>query len=146
MKHMYLRYFGWNFVGVEGDWKEAGVNWKQLYGIPLLLGLFGAFYHWQKDWKMAFVATSFFLVLGLILVVYFNMQEPQPRERDYFYVGSFFMFSIHRAPLQVSKSIFFTHFPIFWRDGGAASAGNALRPLMGYFKLGHSPYIRKFPF
>jgi len=94
MKHMYLRYFGWNFVGVEGDWKEAGVNWKQLYGIPLLLGLFGAFYHWQKDWKMAFVATSFFLVLGLILVVYFNMQEPQPRERDYFYVGSFFMFSM----------------------------------------------------
>ncbi len=94
LKHMYLRYFGWNYVGVEGDWKEAGVNWKQLYGIPLLLGIFGAFYHWQRDWKMASVATSFFLVLGLALVVYFNMQEPQPRERDYFYVGSFFMFSM----------------------------------------------------
>lgn len=94
LKHMYLRYFGWNYVGVEGDWKEAGVNWKQLYGIPLLLGIFGAFYHWQRDWKMAFVATTFFLVLGLALVIYFNMQDPQPRERDYFYVGSFFMFSM----------------------------------------------------
>ncbi len=94
LDHMYLRYFGWNFVGSEGDFKEAGVDWKQLYGIPLFLGLLGAFYHWRKDWKMASVATTAFLVLGLALVVYFNMQEPQPRERDYFYVGSFFIFSI----------------------------------------------------
>jgi hypothetical protein len=30
----------------------------------------------------------------LALVVYFNMAEPQPRERDYFYVGSFFVFAL----------------------------------------------------
>ncbi len=94
LDHMYLRYFGWNFIGSEGDFKEAGVDWKQLYGIPLFLGLLGAFYHWRKDWKMASVATAAFLVLGFALVVYFNMQEPQPRERDYFYVGSFFIFSM----------------------------------------------------
>jgi hypothetical protein len=94
LDHMYLRYFGWNFVGSEGDYKEAGVDWKQLYGIPLFLGILGAFYHWRRDWKMASVATAAFLVLGLALVIYFNMQEPQPRERDYFYVGSFFIFSI----------------------------------------------------
>jgi hypothetical protein len=94
LNHMYLRYFGWNFVGVEGDWKEAGVNWRQLFGIPLFLGLFGAYVHWKKDPKMAFVATTVFFVLGLALVIYFNMQEPQPRERDYFYVGSFFIFSM----------------------------------------------------
>ena len=92
--HMYLRYFGWNFIGSEGDFKEAGVDWKQLYGIPLFLGILGAFYHWRRDWKMASVATAAFLVLGLALVIYFNMQEPQPRERDYFYVGSFFIFSM----------------------------------------------------
>lgn len=94
LNHMYIRYFGWNYVGSEGDWKEAGVDFKKLYAIPLLIGLLGAMYHWRKDWKMAFVATSMFLVLGFILVVYFNMQEPQPRERDYFYVGSFFIFSM----------------------------------------------------
>jgi hypothetical protein len=94
LDHMYLRYFGWNFVGSEGDWKEAGVNWKQLYGIPLFLGLFGAFYHWRRDPKMAAVASATFIVMGLALVMYFNMQEPQPRERDYFYVGSFFIFSM----------------------------------------------------
>jgi hypothetical protein len=94
LDHMYLRYFGWNYIGSEGDWKDAGVSWKQLFGIPLILGLFGAGYHWRKDKKMAFVATTMFIVMGLALVVYFNMQEPQPRERDYFYVGSFFIFSM----------------------------------------------------
>jgi len=94
MNHMYLRYVGWNYIGAEGDWKEAGVDWKQLYAIPFLLGIFGAVHHWRKDKKMAFVATSFFLMMGVVLVLYFNMQEPQPRERDYFYVGSFFIFSL----------------------------------------------------
>ena len=94
LNHMYLRYFGWNYVGSEGDWKEAGVDFKQLYAIPLILGLFGAYVHWVRSPKMAFVATTLFVVLGFALVVYFNMQEPQPRERDYFYVGSFFIFSM----------------------------------------------------
>ncbi|MBI2618517.1 MAG: DUF2723 domain-containing protein [Ignavibacteriales bacterium] len=94
LNHMYLRYFGWNYVGVAGDWKEAGVDWSKLYGIPLLIGLFGAFHHWSKDWKMASVGVTLFLIMGVVLVVYFNMQEPQPRERDYFYVASFFVFSM----------------------------------------------------
>lgn len=92
--HMYFRYFGWNFIGQAGDWKEAGVDWSKLYGIPLLLGLLGAFHHWTRDWKMSFVAITFFLIMGVVLVFYFNMQEPQPRERDYFYVGSFFVFAL----------------------------------------------------
>jgi hypothetical protein len=92
--HMYLRYLGWNYVGSEGDWKDAGVDWKKLYGIPLFLGLLGAFYHWWKDPKMATVATATFLVLGLALIINRNFQEPEVRERDYFYVGSFFVFSM----------------------------------------------------
>lgn len=94
MNHMYLRYLGWNYIGAEGDWKEAGVSLKGLFAIPFFLGLLGAVHHWRKDKKMAFVATTFFLLMGVVLVLYFNMQEPQPRERDYFYVGSFFIFSL----------------------------------------------------
>ncbi|HEX9830012.1 MAG TPA: DUF2723 domain-containing protein [Bacteroidota bacterium] len=94
MNHMYLRYLGWNFIGAAGDWQEAGVDWKKLYGIPFFLALVGAYHHWRKDKQMAFVGTTVFLLLGIILVLYFNMQEPQPRERDYFYVGSFFIFSL----------------------------------------------------
>jgi hypothetical protein len=94
LNHMYWRYHMWNYVGVAGDEKEAGWSAKDFYFVPLLLGFFGAWYHWKKDWKMASVATALFVIMGLALVVYFNMQEPQPRERDYFYVGSFLVFSM----------------------------------------------------
>ncbi len=91
---MYWRYHMWNYVGVATDGMNAGWSAKDFYFIPLFLGLFGAFYHWKKDWNMASVTSVFFLLMGVALVVYFNMQEPQPRERDYFYVGSFFVFSL----------------------------------------------------
>ncbi len=94
MDHMFGRYFLWNFVGRESDIQDAGVNWKQLWAIPLLVGLFGLYYHFKKDWKMGFIFFTFFLLMGFVLAVYFNMQDPQPRERDYFYIGAFFAFSI----------------------------------------------------
>lgn len=94
IKHMYLRYLGWNFIGKDGDSQDNGILFSQLYGIPLLIGLFGLYYHWRRDSKSAFVVTAFFLLTGLFLAFYFNMQEPQPRERDYFFVYSFFGFCI----------------------------------------------------
>ncbi|MEX2116057.1 MAG: DUF2723 domain-containing protein [Bacteroidota bacterium] len=119
LNHMYLRYFGWNFIGQEGDWKEAGVDWRKFYGIPLLLGLIGVFHHWSRDWKMTLVSISFFLVMGLALVLYLNMQEPQPRERDYIFVGSYFVFAMWigmgvLALIDEVKSRFFqgSNFPV----------------------------------
>ncbi|MFH0990258.1 MAG: DUF2723 domain-containing protein [bacterium] len=94
INHMYLRYFGWNFIGKEDDWQGAGVRFGQLYGIPFLLGLIGFFYHWKIDQKMAFIMTIYFILTGLALAVYFNMQQEQPRERDYFFVYSFFGFCL----------------------------------------------------
>ena len=94
IEHMYLRYLGWNFIGKDGDAQDNGILFSQLYGIPMLVGLFGLFYHWRRDQKSAFIITSFFLLTGLVLAFYFNMQEPQPRERDYFFVYSFFCFCI----------------------------------------------------
>jgi hypothetical protein len=94
INHMYLRYMGWNFIGKEADWQDAGVRFSQLLGLPLLLGLFGLYHHWKKDQKTAFVMTVFFFLTGLALAIYFNMQEPQPRERDYFFVYSVFSFCI----------------------------------------------------
>ncbi len=94
MDHMLTRYFLWQYVGAAGDEQDAGVNWKILYGIPLFIGLFGMWYHFKKDRKMWWVFFNFFLLMSLVLALYFNMQEPQPRERDYFFVGAFFVFSI----------------------------------------------------
>ncbi len=94
INHMYNRYFLWNYVGSEGDWQDAGVSWKHTFGIPFLIGLLGLYYHFKKDWKMALPFFVLFLTLGVLLALYQNQQEPQPRERDYFYVGSFFVFSM----------------------------------------------------
>lgn len=62
--------------------------------LPLLLGLLGAVFHYQKAGKDAWVVTLFFLFTGLAIAVYLNHKPFEPRERDYAYVGSFYAFSI----------------------------------------------------
>jgi hypothetical protein len=94
LRQMYLRYFGWQFIGRSGDVEGAVVDWSRLWGVPFLAGLFGAWSHFRKNWKMASVVAVLFLMTGVILVVYLNQTEPQPRERDYSYVGSFFAFAL----------------------------------------------------
>jgi len=43
---------------------------------------------------MGLVFLAGFLIFGPILALYQNQQEPQPRERDYFYVGAYLIFSM----------------------------------------------------
>ncbi|MEK6572644.1 MAG: DUF2723 domain-containing protein [Bacteroidota bacterium] len=105
---MYLRYLAWNFIGRAGDIQGAPASFltaesgwstgkgypNRYFALPFLLGLLGVLYHFKRDWKFALSFLVLFVVTGLALVVYFNMAEPQPRERDYFYVGSFFVFAL----------------------------------------------------
>ena len=112
INEMYLRYFSWQFIGRsdKGDkpWLIKDLDNKQIgmsaldgidfyrYGLPLALifGLFGLFFQFNRDWKRALALLSVFLSTGIMLVLYLNQYDPQPRERDYSYVGSFFIFSI----------------------------------------------------
>ncbi|RJP67067.1 MAG: DUF2723 domain-containing protein [Ignavibacteriales bacterium] len=94
MDHMFNRYLAWNYIGRVGWNQDDGVNWKQLYGIPFFIGLFGIYFHFRKDWKMASVFMVMFIFMGYLTAFYQNQQEPQPRERDYFYVGAFFVYSV----------------------------------------------------
>jgi hypothetical protein len=94
MNHMFNRYLLWNYVGRESTLQDAGIDFTDLLAIPLILALFGIFYHYQKDWKMASVFLIMFIFLGYLTAFYQNQQQPQPRERDYFYVGAFFVFSL----------------------------------------------------
>ena len=118
MNHMMTRYWMWNFAGREG-WREddganiapfngignavgvllgkmrfAGDVQYSLFGIPFLIGLLGIYFHFKKDWKMASVFMIMFILLGYLTAFYQNQQQPQPRERDYFYVGAFFVYAI----------------------------------------------------
>ncbi len=106
VKEMYLRYFAWQFIG-RGDfnWDVVNLKGKLLkklegidlfrYGLPFafLFGIAGLLHHFYKDWKRALAVLALFLITGLMIIVYLNQYDPQPRERDYSYVGSFMAFS-----------------------------------------------------
>ena len=94
LNHMFNRYVFWNYIGRESSYQDSGVDWSDLLGIPFFIGLFGLYYHFRKDWKTASVFIMMFIFLGYLTVFYQNQQQPQPRERDYFYVGAFFVFSL----------------------------------------------------
>jgi len=117
MNHMMTRYWLWNYAGREGWTQDDGANIApfnqignilgkifnirfdgsvkdSLFAIPFLLGLIGIYFHFKKDWKMASVFMIMFILMAYLTAFYQNQQQPQPRERDYFYVGGFFVFSI----------------------------------------------------
>lgn len=123
IQFMYWRYFMWNFVGRQNDMQGEGDltkgNWQSgfdmgaiskkdypsrfrtnkannsFYYIPMLLGLFGMWFHFRRDWKSAIVIMLLFLFTGLAIVVYLNQAPFQPRERDYAYAGSFYAFAFY---------------------------------------------------
>ncbi|HQO09436.1 MAG TPA: DUF2723 domain-containing protein [Clostridiales bacterium] len=91
---MYIRYFNWQFIGMNINKINSVVTLDGLYAVPFLAGLWGALHHFFKDWKKAAALMALFVIMSLGLVIYQNQDFMQPRERDYFYVGSFFIFSI----------------------------------------------------
>ena len=94
MNHMYHRYVLFNFMGRKSDDQDAAADFSGLFAIPLLIALFGLYSHFRKDWKRASIFLMLFLLMGHMIAFYQNQQEPQPRERDYFYAGAYFIVSL----------------------------------------------------
>ncbi len=110
--HMYMRYFMFNFSGRESDIQDA--DWlgpldgnkglpqvikenkgrNQYFMIPLILGLVGLFFQFNRDIRGFSATLMFFLLTGVALVVYLNSPAIEPRERDYIYAGSYYVFAI----------------------------------------------------
>lgn len=67
---------------------------NELYGLPLLLGLLGMFYNYKKDKAVSWIVFLFFFFTGIAINIYLNPTPYQPRERDYAYAGSFYVFAI----------------------------------------------------
>jgi hypothetical protein len=67
---------------------------NRYFFIPLLLGIFGIFWQFNRSQRDAMVTLLLFLFTGMAIVFYLNQTPAQPRERDYAYVGSFYAFSI----------------------------------------------------
>jgi len=110
--HMYMRYFLWNFAGRESDIQHAGwlAPWDELkevpdeyrnnkarnnfFLLPLLLGILGMFIQYNKKQKDFYVLLLLFFLTGIALVLYLNSPPVEPRERDYIYAGSFYVFAM----------------------------------------------------
>ncbi len=64
------------------------------YFLPLILGLIGLIFQFNRDKKNFWVLLVFFLFTGIALKIYLNERPFEPRERDYALVGSFYVFAI----------------------------------------------------
>ena len=96
---LYLRYVGWQFLGqsqrLNSEGRSAGnFSLHGLWGIPFLLAFIGAVYHLRRDRTGAFTVLALFIVGGLLIVTYLNQVSPQPRERDGFYVSSYWALAL----------------------------------------------------
>jgi hypothetical protein len=67
---------------------------NKLYMLPFLLGILGCIYQFKKDKRDWIVNFLLFFMTGIAIGLYLNMPGPQPRERDYAFVGSFYAFAI----------------------------------------------------
>lgn len=112
MGYMYWRYFTWNFWGRSSDIEGAGPTnifetkgalppavkenrgRTNFYGLPVILGILGLLYHYFRRERDALVLFLLFIFTGLALVIFLNAPPVEPRERDYIYVGSFYIWAI----------------------------------------------------
>ncbi|MEQ8325365.1 MAG: DUF2723 domain-containing protein [Vicingaceae bacterium] len=67
---------------------------NKFYMLPLILGLFGAWYQFKHARNNAIVVTLLFFFTGMAILIFLNNYPLEPRERDYAVVGSFYAFSI----------------------------------------------------
>ncbi|MCQ2182309.1 MAG: DUF2723 domain-containing protein [Bacteroidales bacterium] len=84
-------------LGDQSDAPEslAGDKGKNHYFfLPLLLGLLGLFFQFDRDKRGCWLNFLMFFMTGIAIVIYLNQPPFQVRERDYAYAGSFYFFSV----------------------------------------------------
>ncbi|MCC8425612.1 DUF2723 domain-containing protein [Mucilaginibacter sp. UR6-11] len=93
---------------VDGDWTTGILDgakqlpkavtqsrtYTPLFALPLILGILGLWYHFQRKKRDALIVALLWFFTGMAIVIYVNQPSVQPRERDYSYVGSFYAFAI----------------------------------------------------
>jgi len=62
--------------------------------LPLLLGLVGFLWHFNRDVRNWWIVLLLYIMTGIAIVVYLNQYPNQPRERDYAYAASFYAFTV----------------------------------------------------
>ena len=84
-------------LGNQDDAPDSLKNNKgknHYYFLPLLLGLLGLFFQFDRDRRGSWLTFLMFFMTGIAIVIYLNQPPFQVRERDYAYAGSFYFFSV----------------------------------------------------
>jgi hypothetical protein len=68
--------------------------YNRLFLLPLVLGFAGLIFQYRRNPKDFWVNGLLFFFTGFAIVMYLNQSGYQPRERDYAYVGSFYVFAV----------------------------------------------------
>ena len=97
--NIFVKYFLQQFphwLNIEGTFRRASYDSQAdatevipFSLLPFALGIGGALWHARRDWRRFLAMLSLFVVMGVGLVVYLNMPDPEPRERDYIFVGAY---------------------------------------------------------
>ena len=84
-------------LGDQSEGPDYIVNSRaknHFYFLPLILGIIGLIYQLKRDKRNFLVTFLLFFLTGIAVVIYLNQPPYQPRERDYAYAGSFYVFTI----------------------------------------------------
>ena len=84
-------------LGDQADAPDTLKNDKgknHYFFLPLLLGLLGLFFQFDRDKRGCWLNFLMFFMTGIAIVIYLNQPPYQVRERDYAYAGSFYFFSV----------------------------------------------------
>ncbi|MHA4807768.1 glycosyltransferase family 117 protein [Flavitalea flava] len=69
-------------------------SYNRMYLLPFILGMIGLVFQYFRNRKDFLVTGLLFFFTGFAIVIYLNQAGLQPRERDYAYAGSCYVFAI----------------------------------------------------
>ena len=79
---------------IAPDYLKNNKGKNHYFFLPLILGLIGLFYQLRHDGRNGWVTFLLFILTGIAIIIYLNQPPYQPRERDYAYAGSFYVFAV----------------------------------------------------
>jgi tetratricopeptide (TPR) repeat protein len=83
-----------------GDTDAMGAGYSdnpahnKLYFLPLILGIMGLIFQFNRNKKDGIIVLTLFFFTGAAIGIYLNMPPLQPRERDYAFAGCTYTFTI----------------------------------------------------
>ncbi len=84
----------------RGDTDKMGSGFSdngahnKLYFLPLILGILGLIFQFNRNKRDGFIVLTMFFFTGAAIGIYLNMPPVQPRERDYAFAGCTYTFTI----------------------------------------------------